>query len=224
MVDSGTDPASPPRTPLSRERVLQAAITIADQVGLESLTMRRLGQHLGFEAMSLYKHVSNKEDVLNGIADIVVGQIKLPAADGNWKVAMRERAASARQVLGSHPWAVGLLESRDEIGPASLRYINAVIGSLRAGGFSVEGAAHAFLLLDSYIYGFVIQERSLSFGTSEEVAEQAKTVLEALPIDEYPYLAEMATEHARGPGFDYVYEFEFGLELLLDGLERLRGA
>lgn len=184
--------------------------------------MRRLGQHLGFEAMSLYKHVASKEDLLNGIADMVIGQIELPSAATDWREAMRQRATSARQVFVSHPWAVGILESRGALGPAAMRYIDAVIGSLRSGGFSVAMAAHAFVLLDSYIYGFVVQELRLPFGTATEVAEQAESVLEELPTDEYPHLAEMAQEHAMGPGFDYLHEFEFGLELILDGLEGLR--
>lgn len=168
---NGTHPKRPARTPLSRERVLAAAIEIADQVGLESLTMRRLGRHLGAEAMSLYKHVASKDEILDGIVDIVVGEIDLPPAVADWKTAMRQRANSARHILASHPWAIGMMESRSEMGPATLRYTDAVIGSLRAAGFSVDMAAHAFLLLDSYIYGFVVQEMSFSFGISAEAAQ-----------------------------------------------------
>ena len=220
MADK-SDTTSRTRAPLSRELVLRAAITVADEVGLQALTMRRLGKHLGFEAMSLYKHVANKEDLLNGIADIVIGQIEVPSIDGGWKAGMRQRAASARQVLVSHPWAIGILENRGTMGPGALRYVDAVIGSLRAGGFSVEMAAHAFLLLDSYVYGFVVQELSMPIGTASEAATEAESVLAEIPTDEYPHLTEMATEHARGPAFDYVHEFEFGLELILDGLEKL---
>jgi len=217
-----TDPNPRPRTPLSRERVLHAAIAVADQVGLESLTMRRLGRHLGVEAMSLYKHVASKDEILDGIVDIVVGEIDLPSAEADWKTAMRQRAASARQVLASHPWAIGMMESRAAMGPAALRYTDAVIGSLRAGGFSVEMAAHAFLLLDSYIYGFVVQETSFLFDTSEETAEPAGAILETLPADRYPHLAEMAMEYVTRPGHNYADEFEFGLDLILDGLETHR--
>jgi AcrR family transcriptional regulator len=202
--------------------VLAGAIAVADQVGLESLTMRRLGSQLGVEAMSIYKHVADKDEILNGIIDLVIGEIELPPAGTEWRVAMRERATSARRVLVSHPWAVGMMESRATLGPASLTYVDAVIGSLRAGGFSNAMAAHAFLLLDSYIYGFVVQELSMSFGTAEEIAEQAGATLEALPADQYPYLADMAAEHFASPGFDYIHEFEFGLELILDGLAKLR--
>jgi AcrR family transcriptional regulator len=216
-----TDPKKKPRTPLSRERVLHAAIAVADHSGLESLTMRRLGQHLGVEAMSLYKHVAGKDEILDEIVDIVVSRIDLPSAEADWKTAMRQRAISARQVLASHPWAIGMMESRAAMGPAGMRYTDAVIGSLRAGGFSVEMAAHAFLLLDSYIYGFVVQELSFPFDTSEETAGPSAALLQTLPPDQYPHLAEMAAEHAR-PGHDFANAFEFGLDLILEGLEAYR--
>lgn len=218
-----THPNSRARPPLSRERVLHAAVALADEVGLESLTMRRLGRHLGVEAMSLYKHVANKEEILDGIVDLVIGEIDLPLAEADWRTTMKQRAISARHVLASHPWAIGMLESRSTMGPASLRYIDAVIGSLRAGGFSVGMAAHAFLLLDSYIYGFVVQETSFPSGMSEDTAEPAGALLDALPTDQYPHLTEMAAEHAMGPGHNYLDEFEFGLDLILEGLETYRG-
>ena len=210
------------RQPLTREKVLAGAIAVADEIGLEALTMRRLGRHLGVEAMSIYKHVADKDEILNGIIDRVIGEVELPAEGADWRVAMKGRALSARRVLVSHPWAIGMMESRATLGPAALTYVDAVIGSLRAGGFSNAMAAHAFLLLDSYIYGFVIQELSMSFGTAEETAEQAGATLETLPTDQYPHLADMAAEHFASPGFDYTQEFEFGLELILDGLATLR--
>ena len=217
-----TDTNPPPRTPLSRERVLHAAIAIADERGLESLTMRRLGSHLGVEAMSLYKHVASKEEILDGIVDIVIGEIGLPSAEADWKTAMRQRAISARQVLASHPWAIGMMESREAMGSATLRYTDAVIASLRTAGFSVENAAHAFLLLDSYIYGFVVQETSFQVGGHEETEESAEAVLQTSAVDQYPHLAEMATEYVTRPGDNYAHEFEFGLDLILDGLETHR--
>jgi len=219
---SRTDRNPEPRTPLSRERVLHAAIALADQVGLESLTMRRLGQQLGVEAMSLYKHVANKDEILDGIVDTVVSEIDLPSAEADWKTAMRHRAISARAVLASHPWAIGMMESRPAMGPAALRYTDAVIGSLRAGGFSIEMAAHAFVSLDSYIYGFVVQETSFRFDTSEETTGPAGAILQTLPADQYPHLAEMATEYVTRPDHSYADEFEFGLDLILDGLETHR--
>lgn len=221
-LTGGAHPNSQPRTPLSRERVLHAAIAVADEEGLESLTMRRLGRHLGVEAMSLYKHVAGKDEILDRIVDIVVGEIDLPSAEADWRTAMRERAISARQVLASHPWAIGMMESREAMGPAALRYADRVIGSLRAGGFSVETAAHAFLLLDSYIYGFVVQEMSFPVDTSEEAAGSAGTTHQSFTAEQYPHLAEMATEHVTRPGYNYADEFEFGLDLILDGLETHR--
>jgi AcrR family transcriptional regulator len=216
---SPTDPNPKRRTPLTRERVLAAAVAVADQVGLESLTMRRLGQHLGVEAMSLYKHVANKDEILDGIVDIVIGEIDLPSAQADWRSAMRQRAVSARQVLASHPWAIGMMESRSTMGPAAMRYIDAVIGSLRAGGFSVEMAAHAFLLLDSYIYGFVVQEMGFSLDSPESPGEAAEATLQALPADQFPHLTEMAAEYATQPGYNYSDEFDFGLDLILNGLQ-----
>jgi AcrR family transcriptional regulator len=223
-VAGPTDPNPPPRTPLSRERVLRAAIAVADERGVESLTMRRLGSHLGVEAMSLYKHVANKEEILDGIVDIVIGEIDLPSAEADWRTAMRQRAISARHVLASHPWAIGMMESRKAMGPATLRYADAVIGSLRKAGFSVEKTGHAFVLLDSYIYGFVVQETGFPGGGSEETAESAEGVLQASAVDHYPHLAEMATEYVSRPGDNYTHEFEFGLDLILDGLETHRNS
>jgi AcrR family transcriptional regulator len=208
---------------VTRERVLRAAVAIADQGGLESLTMRRLGRHLGVEAMSLYKHVASKEEVLDGIVDLVIGEIDLPPADADWKAAMRHRAESARAVLASHPWAIGMMESRSDMGPAAMRYTDAVVGSLRAAGFSLETTANAFLLLDSYIYGFVVQETSFAGGIDEETSERAGATLQALPGDRFPHLAEMARA-ASVPGRDHAHAFGFGLELILDGLEPLRGS
>jgi AcrR family transcriptional regulator len=217
-----TKPAAEPRVPLSRERVLRAAVALADDSGLESLTMRKLGEVVRVEAMSLYNHVANKGDLLDGMVDLVFSEIRLPSAGVDWKTAMRQRAISAREVLSRHPWGIGLMESRSTPGPATLRHRDAVLGSLRQGGFSIEMAAHAFSALDSYIYGFALQEASLPFDTAEETAEVAQMILKQLPADEYPYLAELTIEHVLQPGYDYGDEFEFGLDLILDGLERAR--
>ena len=216
------EPNATPRIPLTRERVLQAAIALCDEGGIESLSMRKLGQELGVEAMSLYNHVANKDDILDGIVDEVVSEIEVPPIGDDWKAALRQRANSARAVLSRHPWATGLIESRTNPGPATLRYYDSVIGSLREAGFSIEMAAHAFSALDSYIYGFALQEVSLPFETSEEASDVAEILLERLPADEYPHLTEMTTEHAMKPDYDYANEFGFGLELILDGLERIR--
>src|SRR2546430_7012155 len=218
----GTDPPAEPRTPLSRERVLRAAVALADESGIDSLTMRKLGDALGVEAMSLYNHVANKDDVLDGMVDLVFSEIGLPSGGTDWKTAMRQRAISAREVLSRHRWAIGLMESRASPGPATLRHHDAVIGSLREGGFSIEMAAHAFSVLDSYIYGFALQEASLPFDTGEETAELAETIMARFPLGEYPHLTELTVEHVLQPGYDYGNEYRFGLDLILDGLGRAR--
>ncbi|UGY92275.1 TetR/AcrR family transcriptional regulator [Streptomyces gobiensis] len=212
------------RTPLSRERVIRAAMAVADEKGSAALTMRAIAEPLGVEAMSLYHHVAGREDILDGMVDAVFGEIDLPPRDTDWKSAMRHRAASARAVLRRHPWAVALMDSRTRPGPATLRHHDAVIGALRAGGFSVPMAAHAFSLIDSYLYGFVIQELSLPFSGSAELDEVAGAILREMPADAYPHLTELVTEHALKPGYDYADEFTFGLTLILDALRPDEGA
>ena len=211
------------RTPLSRERVLQAAIKVADREGIDSLSMRKLGQEVGVEAMSLYNHVRNKDDILNGMVDVVFSEIDLPSHGMDWSTAMRQRAISARKALLRHPWAIGLMESRIQPGPATLRHHDSVLENLRNAGFSIVMAAHAYSVLDSYIYGFTLNELTLPFDTSEEVAEVAGNILREGAMDAYPYLAEMAIEHAMKPGYDYGDEFEFGLDLILGGLKSASG-
>lgn len=212
------------RMPLNRERVLQAALRLVDEGGIEALSMRKLGQALSVEAMSLYNHVANKEEVLDGLVDIVFGEIELPCAEGDWKTAMRLRAISAREALARHRWAIGLMESRTNPGPATLRHHEAVLHCLREAGFSVAMAAHAYSALDSYIYGFALQQVSLPFDTGEQAAQVAETIMRDFPSGDYPYMAEIATQHVMKPGYSYAAEFEFGLDLILDGLERVREA
>ena len=211
-----------PRIPLTRERVLHAAVALADASGSETLSMRKLGEALGVEAMSLYNHVANKEDLLDGMIDVVFAEIDLPTGWADWRAAMRQRAISARRVLSRHGWAIGLMESRSSPGRATLRHHDAVIGCLRDAGFSIELAAHAFSVLDSYIYGFALQERSLPFPTPEQTAGLAQDILASFPADRYPHLAELTARHVLQPGYDHGDEFEFGLDLILDGLERIR--
>jgi AcrR family transcriptional regulator len=218
-----TNQSAAQRAPLSRDRVLRAAVALADQSGIESLSMRKLGEVLGVEAMSLYNHVANKSDLLDGMVDLVFAEIDLPPVDVGWKSAMRCRAISARQALRRHQWAIGLMESRASPGPATLRHHDAVLGCLRGAGFSIEMTGHAYSLLDSYIYGFALQEASLPFDTVEETTEVAQEILGRLPADEYPHLTEFATERVLQPGYDYGNEFEVGLELILDGLGRAVG-
>jgi AcrR family transcriptional regulator len=219
-----TDISARPRAGLSKDRVLRAAIKLADKSGIESLSMRKLAQELAVEAMSLYNHVRNKDDILNGMVDVVFSEIDMPSAAANWSMAMRQRAISARQALLRHPWAIGLMESRVQPGPATLRHHDAVLRSLRTAGFSVEMAAHAYSVLDSYIYGFTLNELTLPFESSDKVAEVAGNIMREFAAGEYPYLAEMAVEHAMKPGYNYGDEFEFGLDLIIDGLERAYSA
>lgn len=222
---SSTDKTvTPTRVRLSRDRVLSSAIALADTAGIEALTMRRLGEDLGVEAMSLYNHVANKDDLLFGMIDRVYGEIDLPSPDDEWKTALRARSISFREVLARHPWATGLKDSGARPGPSTLRHHDRVIGILRNGGFSIALTAHAFSAVDSYIYGFAMQEKSLPYTTEEESAAMAQVFLANLPGDEYPHLTELTTQHVLQPGYRYVDEFPFGLDLLLDGLEhRLNG-
>jgi AcrR family transcriptional regulator len=209
-----------PRTPLNRDRVLRAALALADAGGIESLSMRKLGEAVGVEAMSLYNHVPSKADLLDGLVDLVFGEIELPSGTAGWRTAMRERAIAIRAVLSRHRWAIGLMESRTSPGPATLRHHDAVLGCLRRAGFPVALAAHAYAALDSYIYGFALQEASLPFDTGEETAELAQAMLAQFPAEQYPYLAEFTFEHVLRPGYDFGREYEYGLDLILDGLDR----
>ncbi|SFC88142.1 regulatory protein, tetR family [Streptomyces aidingensis] len=206
------------RRPLSRELVIRTAMAVADAKGTAALTMRAIAEPLGVEPMSLYHHVAGREDILDGMVDAVFAEIALPPGGTGWRSAMRLRAESAREVLRRHPWAVALMDSRARPGPATLRHHDAVLGALRAGGFSVPMAAHAFSLLDSYLYGFVIQELSLPFRGAAELEEVAGAILRDMPADAFPHLTELATEHVLKPGYDYADEFAFGLGLILDAL------
>ena len=217
-MSTRTRPAAERRVPLSRDRVLRAAIGIADEGGLETLTMRTLGQELGVGPMALYRHARNKEDIVDGIVDLVFGEIDVPDPAVDWRTAMRERAVSVREVLSRHRWAVALMESRTNPGPANLRHHDAVIGNLRAAGFDMAMAAHAYSLLDSYIYGFAQTQMALPFESTADIAEMAQSMLEPFPVNTYPNLAAFITDHAMKPGYDFANEFEYGLDLILDGL------
>lgn len=214
------EPGGPARAPLSRTRVLLAAVAHADQHGIATLSMRKLAAALGVEAMSLYNHIANKTDLLDGMIDLVFAEIELTEDCEDWKIAMRQRATSVRTALSRHPWAIGLMESRTSPGPATLRHHDAVIGCLRAAGFSMELTAHAYALMDSYIYGFALQERGLPFDTGEESSALAASIAAQLPADAYPHLLEFTVQHVLRPGYDFRKEYEFGLDLVLDGIER----
>ena len=213
-----------PHTPLQRDRILHTAVLLADTGGIASLTMRKLGAAMGVEAMSLYHHVANKDELLDGMVDRVFGEIELPRAGTGWRTAMTRRAFSAREVLSRHRWAISLMESRASPGPNTLRHHDAVIGALRRGGFPVALAAHAFSAIDSYVYGFAMQESALPFDTAEETAELAQAIMGRFASGEYPHLTELTVEHVLQPGYDYGEEFSFGLDLILDGLERAAGS
>ncbi|MPZ97545.1 MAG: TetR family transcriptional regulator [Propionibacteriales bacterium] len=208
------------RPRLSRERVLRGAVAVADAGGIGSLTIRSLAKELGVKPMSVYYHVANKDEILDGIIDLVFGEIELPSADGDWSAQLRRRAVSARRVLRRHRWAIGLMESRTSPGPATLRHHDAVIGTLRGAGFTVEMTAHAYALIDSYVYGFALQEAALPFDGTETVADVAESIMQQFPADEYPHLVEMATEYIVQPGYDFGDEFELGLGVILDALTR----
>jgi len=206
---------------LTRDRVLEAALSLADEAGIEALTMRRLGEELGVGPMALYRHVANKDDLVDAMVDVVFAEIGVPSADADWRTAMRDRAIAVRDALVRHRWATGMLESRMNPGPANLQHHDAVIGSLRAAGFDISMAAHAYSLLDSYIYGFAATQNTLPF-TPDDVEEKAQSMLQPFAAGAYPHLTEMLTDHIMRPGYDYSDEFEYGLDVILDGLERAR--
>ncbi|WP_052849473.1 TetR/AcrR family transcriptional regulator [Streptomyces avicenniae] len=209
-----------PRGRLDREQILRTAVGLADESGTASLTMRALADRLGVEAMSLYHHVPGKEAILDGMVDTVFARIALPPPGLPWKTAMRQRAHAVRAALRDHPWALGLMESRADPGPATLRHHDAVLGCLRGAGFSLPMAAHAFSLLDSYLYGFLLQELNLPFDGAGELDTVADGILRDMPAGAYPHLTELITGHALLPGYAYADEFAFGLDLILDALER----
>ena len=212
--------------PLSKERVLETAVALAARDGIESLTMRKLADELGAGAMSLYHYVRDKEELLDGMVDIVFGEIELPTTDVDWRTAMRRRAHSTREALNRHRWAVGLMESRMTPGPASVRLHEAVLACLREAGFSIELTIQAYSVQDAYIYGFALQEKSLPFESADEstaVAEEHARQLAHLR-DEFPYLAEVVAGHVATVGYDFAQSFEYGLELILDALEARRTA
>lgn len=211
------------RETLTRDRVLQAALELADAGGFNSLSMRKVAGALGVEAMSLYNHVRNKEDIVDGLVDIVFAEIEVAdPGSTDWRTAMHERAISVRNALNRHRWAVGMMEGRMNPGPANIHHHDAVMGCLREDGFEFRDAVHAYSVLDAYTYGFALQERGLPFDVPEETAEVMRAQRENVPaMDDYPYLVEVATELEKA-GYDYETEFMFGLNLILDGIERYR--
>jgi AcrR family transcriptional regulator len=222
-LSSTTTTASRPRKPLSRERVLRTAIKRADRLGISSISTRKLGEELGVEGMALYHHFKSKDEVLDGMIDLVFSEIDLPPSGAAWKTALRNRAMSAREVLARHPWAIGLMGSGANPGPANLHHHDAMLGSLLAAGFSITTAAHAYLLLDSYIHGFALQMAHLPVRNPQQAPDVTRTMLERYPPSEYPNLGAMV-EHAMSAGDEQGDEFEFGLDVILDALDGIREA
>ncbi|MBM7509316.1 AcrR family transcriptional regulator [Nocardioides salarius] len=213
------------RSGLTRAGIVAAAVGVADAEGVAALSMRSVGKRLGVEAMSLYHHVANKEDLLDGMVDAVFAEFHAPEVGGAWREEMRARHHSARAVLKKHPWAVGLMDARRNAGYETLRHHDAVLGCLREAGFSLALTGHAFAVLDAHLYGFLVQELSLAFDGEQDLAELGEQILTALPEGQLPYFREFTLEHALQPGYAFGDEFEVGLELLLDGLAaRLEGS
>jgi AcrR family transcriptional regulator len=208
----------PSRTPLTRTRVLEAAVALADDIGIDRFTIRKLATTLDVGPMTIYHHVPNKEAIIDGMVDLVFGEIGLPPTDTDWRTAMLHRSRSARAVLARHPWATPLMESRTTPGPETLRHHDAVIGCLRDGGLSIELTAHAYALIDSYIYGFALQEANLPATGGDEMANLATAITDGLPSSEHPHLTELMAEHILKPGYDFGAEFEFGLDVILNGV------
>ncbi len=210
---------APTRTPLSRERVLDGATSVADAGGLASLTIRSIAQELGVKPMSVYHYVGGKDEIIDGIVDRVFGEMELPTTQQDWRTEMQRRCVSARAVLRRHSWAIPLLQSRRSPGPATLRHLDAVIGCLRAAGFSLELTAHAYALIDSYVYGFAMSEASLPINGPETVSDVAESMMLQYLAADYPNLLEFTTGHILQPGYDFGLEFDYGLDLVLDALE-----
>lgn len=217
--DEAPESASSNRQALSPQRVIAAAVALADADGVDALTIRKLATELDVKPMTIYHHVPNKEAIIDGMVDVVFAEIDLPPTDLDWKRAIRQRATSAREALARHPWAAPLMESRTSPGPATLRHHDAVLGCLRAGGFSLEMTAHAYAVIDAFIYGFALQEANLPATAGGEMADLAQAMSAAMPMGEYPHLVEFTTQHVLRPGYDFGHEFDFGIDLVLDGLE-----
>ena len=204
---------------LSTARVLDGAMTLADEIGVDAFTIRKLADALDTKPMTIYHHVSSKDAILDGMVDRVFAEIDRPPAELDWKPAIRQRCLSAWEVLVRHPWAAPLMESRTSPGPETLGHHDAVLGCLRRGGLSLAMTAHAYALIDSFVYGFALQEASLPATGGSEMAELAGSIIEPLPADSYPHLTEFTAEFVLQPGYDFRAEFEFGLDLILEGLE-----
>jgi AcrR family transcriptional regulator len=206
------------RPALTQERVIEAAIVMADVNGANALTIRKLATELDITPMAIYHHLANKDSIIDGMVDKVFSEIELPPTDVDWKSAIRRRSVSAREVLSRHRWAAPLMESRRTAGPATLRHHEAILSCLRNGGHSIEMSAHAYALIDAFIYGFALLEANLPATGGQDMAALAETIIEPLSADLYPRLIELTTEHVLQPGYEFGDEFDFGIDLILHGL------
>jgi AcrR family transcriptional regulator len=218
-MSSSSDGPAARRAALTPARVISTAVALADSIGVDALTIRKLAAELDVKPMTIYHHVPNKEAIIDGMVDLVFSEIDLPPIDVGWKQAIRQRAVSARGVLARHPWATPLMEARTSPGPATLRHHDAMLGCFRSGGFSIEMTGHAYALVDAFIYGFALQEATLPATAGEDMADLAAMITAAMPAGEYPNLVEFTAEHVLAPGYDFGKEFDFGLDLILAGLE-----
>jgi AcrR family transcriptional regulator len=219
------EPIATPRTPLTKDRVLRAGVELADREGIDAVSMRRLGQELGVEAMALYRHVRDKDALLDGMIETVVGEIARPAPSPDWRASMRALALASRDVMLRHRWAPALLVSRPEIGPVTLGLVDAELGILAAGGFSIDQAHHALHVLGSRVFGFTQDPFNDAAQTEQDAAQSASFARAIAPT--YPHVAELALAASHGGalgGCDDDFEFAFSLDLILDGLERARTA
>jgi AcrR family transcriptional regulator len=214
------EPETRQRVPLTRDRILRAAIRIADEEGLDALTMRRLGQELGVQAMSLYNHVANKDDLYQGIVDLALSEIEVPSPELDWKAALRQSAISAHQAFVRHPWACNLHMATPSVKDERMLWMEGVLRTLREAGFSPNMTHHAYHALDSHITGFTLWLVNMPFDSREELLDMAEQFIPRIPADRFPYVIEHAKEHLEDPNPDEPSEFEFGLDLILEGLER----
>ena len=215
-ADAGIDRS---RAPLTRDRVLAGALELADSIGIEPFTIRKLATHLDVKPMTIYHHVENKEAIIDGIVDLVFAEVALPPADLDWRAAIRARCGSLRDVLARHPWATPLMESRTSPGHATLRHHDAVLGCFRRGGLSLPIIAHAYAVIDSFVYGFALQEANVPFDDGDDIGELAEAIVAQLPADDFPHLTEFTAGHVLTPGYSFGASFDIGLDLLLDGIE-----
>ena len=205
---------------LTAERVIEGAVRLADRIGSDALTIRKIAEEIDVKPMTIYHHVPNKEAIIDGMVDAVFAEIELPSPEDHWRSAILLRCHSMREVLARHPWAAPLMETRTTPGAAILRHHDAVLGCFRRAGFSLQLTGHAYAVIDSFLYGFALQEATLPATSGDEMAELAGSIAEQMPADLYPHLTEFTTDYVLQPGYDFGREFDAGIELILDGLER----